>query len=142
MIFPPPSQYSGIHPSQFPLYANPAISQMERERLGIPPPHHVGMDPGEHMVCMVCSMTSRTSLYTKTIIHSYSQKSIVFGRIFKPNQKKKSICTNHLSNCQLKITQKSYKFKCRIYHMSMSNSTCANIKNASSFSSPMRRRRT
>lgn len=25
---------------------------MERERLGIPPPHHVGMDPGEHMVCM------------------------------------------------------------------------------------------
>lgn len=47
-----PSQCSGIHPSQFPLYANPAISQMERERLGIPPPHHVGMDPGEHMVCM------------------------------------------------------------------------------------------
>lgn len=45
-------QHSGIHPSQFPLYANPAISQMERERLGIPPPHHVGMDPGEHMVCM------------------------------------------------------------------------------------------
>lgn len=133
MIFPPPSQYSGIHPSQFPLYANPAISQMERERLGIPPPHHVGMDPGEHMVCMQHDQPN-------LIVHQ-NDNPLIFTKInriwknIQTKQKKKSICTNHLSNCQLKITQNSYKFKCRIYHMSMSKSTCANIKYASSSSS-------
>lgn len=41
---------SGLHPSQFPLYPNQAaISQLERERLGIPPSHH-GLDPNDPMV--------------------------------------------------------------------------------------------
>lgn len=39
-----------MHPSQFPLYGNPAAMSMERERLGIPPGHHVGMDPNDPMV--------------------------------------------------------------------------------------------
>lgn len=69
-------RYSGIHPSQFPLYANPAISQMERERLGIPPPHHVGMDPGEHMVRIICMAISscKPNLISKsTHIHKINR---------------------------------------------------------------------
>lgn len=43
---------SGLHPSQFPLYPNQAaISQLERERLGIPPSHH-GLDPNDPMVSL------------------------------------------------------------------------------------------
>lgn len=39
-----------MHPSQFPLYGNPGAMSLERERLGIPPGHHVGMDPNDPMV--------------------------------------------------------------------------------------------
>lgn len=42
-----------IHPAQFQLYNNPAaMSQLERDRLGIPP-HHVGLDPSDPMVSPV-----------------------------------------------------------------------------------------
>lgn len=43
----------GLHQPQYPLYANPAaaaaMSQIERERLGISG-HHVGLDPSDPMV--------------------------------------------------------------------------------------------
>lgn len=51
-----------IHPSQFQLYGNPAAMSLERERLGIPPAHHVGMDPNDPMV--VCSNFYLKILYS------------------------------------------------------------------------------
>lgn len=44
------SNFRGI-PTQFPMYGNPgALTPLERERLGLPPTHHVGLDPNDPMV--------------------------------------------------------------------------------------------
>jgi len=69
---------------------------MERERLGIPPPHHVGMDPGEHMVRISHVIFS---LYTNSNVHSYSQnQSYLEKPMFKTT---KQIQTSAQITCPL-----------------------------------------
>ncbi|KAJ6642024.1 Arginine-glutamic acid dipeptide repeats protein [Pseudolycoriella hygida] len=60
----------GIHPSQFPLYPNQAaISQLERERLGIPPSHH-GLDPNDPMI----RLAGEFHAHSHTHLHLHSQQ--------------------------------------------------------------------
>lgn len=60
--------YRGLHPSQYPLYnpaAAAAMSQLERERLGIPP-HHVGLDPNDPMVSALTTNPIKLIPFTAT----------------------------------------------------------------------------
>lgn len=58
----------GIHPSQYPFLANPAaLSQLERERLGIPP-HHVGLDPNDPMVRLEVNIC-KTKIFNNEFTH-------------------------------------------------------------------------
>lgn len=68
----------GLHPSQYPLYTNPAaaaaMSQLERERLGIPP-HHVGLDPSDPMVPFQMTTQTLDSINQKQEMHFASRNS-------------------------------------------------------------------
>ncbi|XP_063702977.1 arginine-glutamic acid dipeptide repeats protein isoform X4 [Culicoides brevitarsis] len=75
----------GMHPSQFPLYANPAaISQLERERLGIPP--HL-MDPSDPMVKHLLLRLAGEYYHSHnhTHVHLHSQQQSEAGFQLPPN---------------------------------------------------------
>ncbi|KAL5291548.1 Gug family protein [Megaselia abdita] len=70
----------GIHPSQYPLYANPAaISQLERERLGLPPPHH-GLDPNDPMVRQINQSPDPAAFQLPPNVGPYQRQNLMMPR--------------------------------------------------------------
>lgn len=54
------------------MYGNPAaLSQLERERLGIPPQHHVGLDPNDPMQMR---LAGEYHAHSHTHLHLHSQQ--------------------------------------------------------------------